>query len=681
MGFGLQTTFPFAKLACHYKLETMSEFKLVSSFKPTGDQPQAIDKLVKNVEKGEQDQVLLGVTGSGKTFTMANVVARTQRPTLVLAHNKTLAAQLCSEFKEFFPDNAVSYFVSYYDYYQPEAYVPSSDTYIEKDASINDEINKFRHAATVNLLTRRDVLIVASVSCIYGLGSVEDYTAFAIDLKVGEQRKREKLLRHLTDIQYTRSHLEFRQGMFNVLGDTLEIFPPDRDTVFRLEFFGDEIETISEVDSFTGELVRELQSVKIFPAKHDVTSKEKIESAVDRIRKDMEMRYEELKKQGKILEAERIKTRTEYDLEILLETGYCQGIENYTRYFNNFGDGAPPSTLLNYFPDDFLMIVDESHMSIPQVGAMYNGNFSRKQTLVDYGFRLPSAHDNRPLKFEEFEKLLNQTVYVSATPAKYEIEKAKGKVAEQIIRPTGLLDPIVDVRPSKHQVDDLLNEIQKRIKVKERVLVTTLTKRSAEDLTEYLTDAGIKVRYLHSDIDTMERIEILRDLRLGKFDVLVGINLLREGLDLPEVSLIGVLDADKRGFLRSTPALIQTIGRAARNANGFVILYADEVTEAMQAAMDETSRRREIQIAYNKKHGITPKTIMKEVKDIGMGRKEGEVVIGERHIEISKVPKDEQKRLLEELEAQMDLASQNMEFEKAAELRDEIEELRTEFGL
>ncbi|MCA9373538.1 excinuclease ABC subunit UvrB [Candidatus Peregrinibacteria bacterium] len=659
----------------------MSEFKLVSSFKPTGDQPQAIDKLVKNVEKGEKNQVLLGVTGSGKTFTMANVVAQTQRPTLVLAHNKTLAAQLCSEFKEFFPDNAVSYFVSYYDYYQPEAYVPSSDTYIEKDASINDEINKFRHAATVNLLTRRDVLIVASVSCIYGLGSVEDYTAFAIELKVGEQRKREKLLRHLTDIQYSRSHLEFRQGMFNVLGDTLEIFPPDRDTVFRLEFFGDEIETISEVDSFTGELIRELQSVKIFPAKHDVTSKEKIEAAADAIRKDLEIRYEELKKQGKILEAERIKTRTEYDLEILLETGYTTGIENYTRYFNNLGAGAPPSTLLNYFPDDFLMIVDESHMSIPQVGAMYNGNFSRKQTLVDYGFRLPSAHDNRPLKFEEFEKLLNQTVYVSATPASYELEKAKGKVAEQIIRPTGLLDPVVDVRPSKHQVDDLLNEIQKRIKVKERVLVTTLTKRSAEDLTEYLTDAGIKVRYLHSDIDTMERIEILRDLRLGKFDVLVGINLLREGLDLPEVSLIGVLDADKRGFLRSTPALIQTIGRAARNANGFVILYADEVTEAMQAAMDETSRRREIQMEHNKKHGITPKTILKDVKDIGMGRKEGEVVIGERHIEISKVPKDEQKRLLEELEAQMDLAAQNMEFEKAAELRDEIEELREEFGL
>lgn len=659
----------------------MSKFKLVSPFKPTGDQPQAIETLVKNVEKGEKHQTLLGVTGSGKTFTMANVVAQTQRPTIVLAHNKTLAAQLCSEFKEFFPENAVSYFVSYYDYYQPEAYVPSSDTYIEKDASINDEINKFRHAATVNLLTRRDVLIVASVSCIYGLGDVEDYTAFAIELKVGEERKREKLLRHLTDIQYSRSHLEFRQGMFNVLGDTLEIFPPDRDTIFRLEFFGDEIEKITEADSFTGEMIRELDSVKIFPAKHDVTSKEKIEGAVDRIRKDMEERYNELKKQGKIVEAERLKTRTEYDLEILLETGYTTGIENYTRYFSNRPAGAPSATLLDYFPDDFLMIVDESHMSIPQVGAMYNGNFSRKQTLIDYGFRLPSAHDNRPLKFEEFEKILNQSIYVSATPAKYELEKSKKNVVEQIIRPTGLVDPHIDVRPSKHQIDDLLNEIQKRIKVKERVLVTTLTKRSAEDLTEYLTDAGIKVRYLHSDIDTMERIEILRDLRLGKFDVLVGINLLREGLDLPEVSLIGILDADKQGFLRSAPALIQTIGRAARNVEGFVIMYADRITDAMKAAIEETDRRRTIQEAYNKKHGIVPKTIIKEVKDIGMTRKKGEVIVGERHIEISKVPKDEQKRLLEELEAQMDLAAQNMEFEKAAELRDEVEELREEFGL
>ncbi len=661
----------------------MDKFKLVSPFKPTGDQPDAIEALVNNFKSKHNHQVLLGVTGSGKTFTMANVIDRIQKPTLIIAHNKTLAAQLCSEFKEFFPDNAVSYFVSYYDYYQPEAYVPSSDTYIEKDASINEEINKFRHAATVNLLTRKDVLIVASVSCIYGLGDVEDYAAFRIDLKVGEERKRDKLLRQLTDIQYSRSHLEFKQGMFHVLGDTVEIFPPDRDTIFRVEFFGDEIEKITEADSFTGEELRELDSVSIFPAKHDVTSQDKIERAADKIRADLEVRYSQLKEMGKILEAERVKTRTEYDLEILLETGYCTGIENYTRYFSGREPGAPPATLMDYFPDDYLLIVDESHMTIPQIGGMHNGNYSRKQTLIDYGFRLPSAHDNRPLKFDEFESLVNRAVYVSATPSQYELKKAKGKVVEQIIRPTGLIDPEIDVRPSKYQIDDLLNEIQKRVKVKERVLVTTLTKRSAEDLTDYLNDAGIRVRYLHSDIDTMERIEILRDLRLGKFDVLVGINLLREGLDLPEVSLIGILDADKQGFLRSESALIQTIGRAARNVNGYVIMYADKMTDAMEAAIGETNRRRKIQQEYNKEHGITPQTIIKAVKDIGMGgkKKEGEVVIGERHIDIKKVPKDEMKRLIGELEAQMDLASQNLEFEKAAELRDEIEELRDEFGM
>ncbi|MBD3328794.1 excinuclease ABC subunit UvrB [Candidatus Peregrinibacteria bacterium] len=660
----------------------MDKFKLVSEYKPTGDQPDAIAKLVKGIEKKQKNQVLLGVTGSGKTFTMANVVQQVQKPTLVLAHNKTLAAQLCAEFKEFFPENAVSYFVSYYDYYQPEAYVPSSDTYIEKDASINEEINKYRHAATVNLLTRKDVLIVASVSCIYGLGSDEDYMNFSIELKKGEERKRDKLLRHLTDIQFSRSHMDFKQGQFNVLGDTLEIFPPDRDTIFRIEFFGDEIERITEADSFTGEEYRELDSVTIFPAKHDVTSKEKIEGAVDRIKADLKLRYDELKAQGKILEAERIKTRTEYDLEILLETGYVTGIENYTRYFSNKSVGEPPATLLDYFPDDFLMFVDESHITIPQVQGMHNGNFSRKQTLIDFGFRLPSAHDNRPLKFEEFAKMLNQAVYVSATPAKYEMEKSGKNIAEQIIRPTGLIDPEVEVRSSKNQVDDLLNEIQKRVAVKERVLITTLTKRSAEDLTEYLTDAGVRVRYLHSDIDTLERIEILRDLRLGKFDVLVGINLLREGLDLPEVSLIGILDADKQGFLRSTPALIQTIGRAARNANGFVIMYADVMTDAMKGALEETDRRRAIQKEYNEKHGITPKTIIKEVKDIAMhGRKKGEIEVGDRTIQITKVPTDERKRLLEELENQMDLAAQNMEFERAAELRDEIEELRDEWGL
>jgi excinuclease ABC subunit B len=659
----------------------MSKFKLISPFKPTGDQPAAIDSLIKGLKKGEKHQTLLGVTGSGKTFTMANIVQELQRPTLVIAHNKTLAAQLCSEFKDFFPENAVSYFVSYYDYYQPEAYIPSSDTYIEKDASINEEISKYRHAATVNLLSRRDVLIVASVSCIYGLGDVEEYGKFAMELKVGEERKRDKLLRQLTDIQYIRSSIEFKQGMFHVLGDTLEIFPPDRDTVFRLEFFGDEIEKISEADSFTGELVRELESVKIFPAKHDVTSRDKIENAADRIRKDLQIRYDELKAQGKLLEAERIKTRTEYDLEILLETGYVTGIENYTRYFSNRSPGFPPATLMDYFPDDFLVIVDESHMTIPQINGMHNGNFSRKQTLVDFGFRLPSSHDNRPLKFNEFEESVGQAIYVSATPSAYELNKSKGHVVEQIIRPTGLIDPQVTVRPSEHQIDDLMNEIQRVIKGKERVLVTTLTKRSSEDLTDYLRDAGIKVRYLHSDIDTLERIEILRDLRLGKFDVLVGINLLREGLDLPEVSFIGILDADKEGFLRSEGALIQTIGRCARNVNGHVVMYADRITGAMKKALDETNRRRKIQQDYNKKHGITPQTIIKAVKDITMERDKRLAHKGERHVDPKKVPREEMGRFVRELEEQMDLAAQNLEFEKAAELRDEVEKLREEFGI
>jgi excinuclease ABC subunit B len=612
---------------------------------------------------------------------MANIVQQMQRPTLVIAHNKTLAAQLCNEFKEFFPNNAVSYFVSYYDYYQPEAYIPTTDTYIEKDSSINEEINKFRHAATVNLLTRRDVLIVASVSCIYGLGSVEDYLKFAIEIKAGTQYKRDRLLRQLSDIQYTRSMIEFKQGMFHVLGDTVEIFPPDRDTVFRLEFFGDEIDRISEADSFTGEELRELESVKIFPAKHDVTSREKIESAVAAIRADMEIRYSELLKQGKMLEAERIKTRTQYDLEILQETGYVTGIENYTRYLNGRAPGTPPATLFDYFPDDFLLFVDESHMTIPQIGGMHNGNFSRKQTLIDYGFRLPSSHDNRPMKFEEFDKAINQVIYVSATPSKYEFGKAGKNIAEQIIRPTGLIDPEVVVRPSEHQIDDLLKEIHKRVKVKQRVLVTTLTKRSAEDLTDYLTDAGIKVRYLHSDIDTLERIEILRDLRIGKFDVLVGINLLREGLDLPEVSLIGILDADKEGFLRSEGALIQTIGRAARHVEGFVIMYADRVTDAMKKALSETERRRGIQTAYNTAHGITPQSIVKAIKDIAMEHSKKEARKGERHIDPKKVPREELGRFITELEAQMDLASQNLEFEKAAELRDEIEEIKVKYKL
>lgn len=659
----------------------MSKFQLVSPFKPTGDQPTAIEGLVKGLKRGEKHQVLHGVTGSGKTFSMSNVIQAVQKPTLVIAHNKTLAAQLCSEFKEFFPNNAVSYFVSYYDYYQPEAYIPTTDTYIEKDSSINEEINKYRHAATVNLLTRRDVLIVASVSCIYGLGDVTDYSKFAIELKKNDQMKRDKLLRQLSDIQFTRSTMDFKQGMFHVLGDTVEIFPSDRDTIFRLEFFGDEIERITEADAFTGEEIRELDTIKIFPAKHDVKSPEKIEGAVKAIRADLDIRYNELLKQGKILEAHRIKTRTEYDLEILQETGYVTGIENYTRYLNGRPQGMPPATLFDYFPDDFLVFVDESHMTIPQIGGMHNGNFSRKQTLVDYGFRLPSAHDNRPLKFEEFEAAVSQAIYVSATPSKYEFGKAGKNVVEQIIRPTGLIDPEVVVRPSKHQIDDLLKEIHKRVAVKERILVTTLTKRSAEDLTDYLTDAGVEVRYLHSDIDTLERIEILRDLRLGKFDVLVGINLLREGLDLPEVSLIGILDADKQGFLRSEGALIQTIGRAARHINGFVIMYADVITDAMKKALSETERRRGIQEAYNKKHGITPQSIIKAIRDINEESDKRKLQKGEKHIDPSKVPREELGRFIHELEQQMDMASQNLEFEKAADLRDEIDEIKTKYKL
>ncbi|MBU2523732.1 excinuclease ABC subunit UvrB [Patescibacteria group bacterium] len=655
----------------------MPKFKLVSPFKPTGDQPMAIDTLVKGVKSKKKHQVLLGATGTGKTFVMAQMIEQLQRPTLVIAHNKTLAAQLCSEFQEFFPENSVNYFVSYYDYYQPEAYLPKSDTYIEKDASINEEINKYRHSATTSLLTRKDVIVVASVSCIYGLGSVEEYGKIAIDIKSGQEYKRDKLLRHLTDIQYNRSMMEFKQGMFHVLGDMVEIFPPSQDTIFRLEFFGDEIEKIVEADSFTGEIIRELEEIKIFPAKHDVASRERILRAIDGIKKELEERYEYLMSIGKQIEAYRLKTKTEYDIEMMLETGYCSGIENYTRYLHNREEGQQCATLMDYFPDNMMVFIDESHITVPQIGAMYNGNLSRKNTLIEYGFRMPSAADNRPLKFEEFENHIKNAVYVSATPGKYELAKTKNKFVEQIIRPTGLLDPVIEVRPSKHQIDDIMKEITRIEEKGDRALITTLTKRSAEELTDYLTEAGVQVRYLHSDIDTIERIEILRDLRLGVFDVLVGINLLREGLDLPEVSFIGILDADKQGFLRSRDALIQTIGRAARNVDGFVVMYGDRVTDAMRAAIEETARRRGIQAAYNEKHGITPQTIIKAVKELQFKGKSK----NKKRIDTKKIPEDEIKRFVDGLSAQMDLASQNLQFEEAAEIRDQIEIIKREHDL
>ncbi len=652
-------------------------FKLVSPYKPKGDQPKAIEKLVKGLKAGERHQTLLGATGTGKTFTMASIIQEIQRPTLVLAHNKTLAAQLCSEFQQFFPENSVSYFVSYYDYYQPEAYMPTTDTYIEKDASINEEIKKFRHAATLNLLTRRDVLIVASVSCIYGLGDVEDYEALAITVKRGEPYQRQRFLRLLTDIQYTRSSMQFKQGMFHVLGDTVEIFPPSGDTVIRIEMPFDEIDTIQEVDSFTGEVLAELNEIIIFPAAHNVTTKEKIDRSIEGIKTELAEREKLFLEQKEFAKAERIRQRTEYDMEMLRETGYCTGIENYVRYLGNREPGAPPGTLLDYFPEDFVMFIDEAHISIPQIGGMHEGNLQRKKTLIEYGFRLPSAADNRPLKFVEFEERLKQAVYVSATPGPYEYKHTpKNCIAEQIIRPTGLLDPIVSVHPKKHQIDHITKEINDTIKRGERALITALTKKSAEDLSTYFQNLDFKVRYLHSDIETMERVEILRQLRSGVIDILVGINLLREGLDLPEVSFIAILDADQQGFLRSRDALIQTIGRAARNVNGHVVLYADRTTDGMKGAIDVTNRRRKIQEEYNTKHGVTPQTIIKAIKDIA--EEHSKQKLTRKKYDHQKIPKDEKKRLVEELNAQMELAAENMEYEKAADLRDEVELLKRE---
>lgn len=655
-------------------------FQLVSKFKPQGDQPQAIRKLVEGIKQGKKHQTLLGATGTGKTFTISNVIQQVNKPTLVIAHNKTLAGQLYSEFKEFFPNNAVEYFVSYYDYYQPEAYVPQTDTYIEKDSSINDEIDKLRHSATSALFERRDVIIVASVSCIYGLGSPEEYRDLVVSLRTGMEIDRNQLLRKLVDIQYNRNDIDFQRGTFRVRGDVVEIFPASRDQhCIRVEFFGDEIDRIREVDALTGEIIGDRDHVAIFPASHFVTREEKMKLAIENIEKELEEQLAKLRAQNKLLEAQRLEQRTRYDLEMMREMGYCSGIENYSRHLTFRKPGEPPYTLLDYFPDDFLIVVDESHVTLPQLRAMYNGDRSRKEVLVEHGFRLPSALDNRPLTFEEFEQHINQIIYVSATPGPYELEHCP-EVVEQIIRPTGLLDPVVEVRPVKGQIDDLIGEIRERIDRNERVLVTTLTKKMAEDLTDYLKDAGIKVQYLHSEVKTLERIEIVRDLRLGKFDVIVGINLLREGLDIPEVSLVAILDADKEGFLRSERSLIQTIGRAARNANGKVIMYADTITNSMRIAIEETQRRRRIQEEYNKKHGIVPKTIHKEIHDVIRATKAAED--GEEYrtgsLAKGKMSKKEREKLIARLEKEMKEAAKALDFERAAELRDAIFELKAE---
>ena len=654
----------------------MDHFELHSEYKPTGDQPQAIEKLVKGFKEGNQFETLLGVTGSGKTFTMANVIQALNKPTLILAHNKTLAAQLYGEFKEFFPENAVEYFVSYYDYYQPEAYVPSSDTYIAKDSAINDEIDKLRLSATAAMSERKDVIIISSVSCIYGLGSPQEFQDMMISLRPGMTKDRDEVIRELIDIQYTRNEMDFHRSTFRVRGDTLEIFPANSsDTAVRVEFFGDEIDRISEIDVLTGEIKCQLAHIGIFPASHYVVPAEQIQKAAIAIEEELKERVDYFKSEDKLLEAQRISERTNFDIEMMKETGFCSGIENYSRHLSGLEPGQPPYTLLDYFGDDFLLIIDESHKTVPQVGAMYAGDQNRKQTLVDYGFRLPSAKDNRPLSFEEFENKLDQVLFVSATPGDYEYDHELLR-AEQIIRPTGLLDPKVEVRPVEGQIDDLISEITKETSRKNKVLITTLTKRMAEDLTQYMKDVGIRVRYLHSDIDTLERAEIIRDMRLDVFDVLVGINLLREGLDIPEITLVAILDADKEGFLRSETSLIQTIGRAARNSEGHVVMYADVMTDSMRNAIEETNRRREIQKAYNKEHGITPTTIKKAVRDLIAVSK----AVAETEVKLKKDPesmsKKELKNLISQLEKQMRQAAADLNFEQAAELRDKLIELK-----
>ncbi len=653
----------------------MTRFKLKTKYQPTGDQPEAISLLTKGLNNGVKEQTLLGVTGSGKTFTMANVIENVQKPTLVLSHNKTLAAQLYTEFRQFFPSSEVHYFVSYFDYYQPEAYMASSDTYIEKDSKINEEIDRLRHAATSALLSRRDCIIVASVSCIYGIGSRDDYGDMSLTVKVGEKRKQDKFIRHLTDIQYSRNDIDFHRSTFRVRGDVVDVYPAGGETAFRIEFFGDEVDRLTEINPLTGEIINEPDQVRIFPGSHYVTPKDKLQSAIVKIKQEFKERIDYFESNNKLLEAQRLNQRTKFDIEMLEETGFVKGIENYSRYLTNREPGEQPATLLDYFPDDFLLFVDESHMSLPQVRGMYNGDRARKEVLVEHGFRLPSALDNRPLKFEEFNQHINQAIYVSATPAEYELERS-GQPIQQVIRPTGLLDPPIEVRPTEGQIDDLIKEIRESIEKGHRVLVTTLTKRMAEDLTEYLQDLDIKTAYLHSDVDTLDRTDILRDLRLGIYDVLVGINLLREGLDLPEVSLVAIMDADKEGFLRSSQALVQTVGRAARHEEGRVIMYGDKITKSMQFTIDETKRRRAIQEAYNTKNNITP-TGVDKIIDEGLRAIIGAPIKDTKpKLNLKKIPKDEYGNLIKELESQMDLASANLRFEEAADLRDQITEIK-----